>query len=206
MPSTLRLLPLLALPLIIIGCSSAPYANETTARSLGQGNWSTQLGATGSTSGLGGVYARQGYGATQNWDIGIDAETTSRQAGVWTRYSFINQPENTSLALIGGMGYGSDGASDHVYNAYAGPILSYKFNRIFEVYTLARVNYISRFTEDDENTNDINFDHDYVYGSSALGANIWINEHIGLTADANILFDDDSASEPYANAGIIFRY
>jgi len=218
MKSALRFLPLFALPILITGCSSAPYANETTARSLGQGNWSTQVGATGSTSGLGGVYARQGYGATTNWDIGIDAETTSQQAGVWTRYSLINQPEGISLALIGGTGYGEDSvhiedsygntvkSDTDVYNFYAGPIVSYKIN-FFEVYTLARVNYLHRMGEHETNDfEEIHFTSDDAYGSAAVGSNIWVTDNIGLTADINAFFNDEEVSEPYANAGIIFRY
>lgn len=206
---------LLVLCAVLTGCSSAPYSNETTARSLGKNNWSTQFGATSALESFAGVYFRQGYGILDDWDLGVDAETTSRQMGVWTRYSFMNPvQEGFALALVGGAGAGSNqtynSESDStVYNAYLGPMMSYK-KSAFEGYTQIRANYLySSDTINDGNSFEEEFIYELFYGTYSLGGNIWFNKYIAFTADANIMFklgDEDPISDPYFNVGLLFRY
>ncbi len=208
-------IPVLLLSSLIVACSSAPFSNETTARSLGKGNWSSQFGATAAFEGFGGVYLRQGYGVFDAWDLGINAETTSAQMGLWTRYSFINPlDQGVALALIGGAGAGKntkifENQDSSVYNIYAGPILSYKA-QWFEAYTLLRANYVYGVERtDDQDEFEEEYIYDTFYGSYALGANFWFNHFIAFTADANILFkadSEDSVSDPYFNVGLLFRY
>lgn len=110
----------LTLSVFFISCAMAPLTTPKTARSLGEGNWEIDLGATPS-------YLSVNRGFSENLDMGL---TVENQLGLVFELSgksaFINRSEEGySLALFGGV-FTGDTLGGNSSEFRLGPVLSYK--------------------------------------------------------------------------------
>lgn len=201
--------------LILSGCVMAPLSNDVTARSLGQGNWSTNAGVI--FPGVGAAYIRQGYGVTNNLDVGVVGEAGfNNLVGGWGQYSLINQQHGLSVAIDGGAGGGQakgqlpDDTEQTTtgYYGYIGPIVSYK-TQYLEPYIALRANYVKLNNDiTPDNTEDLGFDYgnSQFSGTLTVGSTLWFNNHIGVTVSANGIASPQDGSAVYGNAGLVLRY
>jgi hypothetical protein len=200
---------------LFAGCVMPPLSNDVTARSLGKGNWSTTGGIIFPEVDV--AYIRQGYGVTDNLDVGVLGETgINNVVGGWGQYSIINQPEGFSFAIDGGAGGGqvkgkiSDGVNQTTtgYYGYIGPIVSYK-TQYLEPYVAARVNYLKLNNNITPNNAD-DFGMDFVgsqcSGILTVGTTLWFNNYFGVTVSANGLATPHDGFAAYGNAGLVLRY
>ena len=116
-------------------CSVAPMMTTRNARPLGEGQNKIQISPGIPVLGI--SYER---GLSDKWDMGLAAESqlTPVFSG-FTKYSFVNKEEGTSVAASGGVFYGT-GFIDS-YGGYVGPILSWRKNW-FEFFVFPRYNYV----------------------------------------------------------------
>lgn len=218
-----RLIILCFLATLMAGCVMPPLSSSVTGRSNGRGNWSTQAGYSPQLAVL---YARQSYGVSDNFDLGLVGETgiANNIIGLWGQYSLLNQPVGWSVALNAGVGYGkiegetynADNKKDEedttsAYYAVIGPIMSYKSHYI-EPYLALHASYLHtdfssnvKLNHDDELN--ANLSDDEWYFQTALGTNLWFTDNIGLNISGNIwVTQQGDMSEPFLNAGFVFRY
>lgn len=177
-------------------------------RSLGKGNWDITGGSAvlyhydrEDKDDSGGAipipYIRVGLGMTNNFDMGAVVNPyPSETAGIWGKYSFVNQPEGLSFAVDGSFG-GSFGGYAYTY---VDPILSYKLNW-FEPYTLLRWNSIIGADESG-----------YIgYLQYTAGVNLWATQKFGININANLIHTFNTANTdaatimpPIVSVGLIY--
>ncbi len=179
-----------------ISCSIAPLTTPKTGRSLGEGNWEVDAGASPG-------YLSVNRGFSENFDAGLTAEM---QIGVNMelsgKYAFINNSENgTSLALFGGIYKGSVvGGSNTGFRL--GPVLSYK-SGWWEPYLVLTYNLgkwrwegLEDDSKSDKDNSLIDIDNAYKPGEEiatysymqfTLGMNFWVTKGFALNINTKYL-------------------
>lgn len=215
MKNTLAITVITSSSLLLSGCIMSPLSSDTTARSLGQGNWSTTGGVI--FPGVVAGYVRQGYGATDNLDVGVVGEAgINNLVGGWGQYSILNQPEGLSVAIDGGAGGGQAKGQLYTdvnqtttgYYGYVGPIVSYK-TEYLEPYLAARVNYLylnDKITAENAGDFGMNLAASQFSGTVTLGTTLWFNNHFGVTVSANGIAAPHDCSAVYGDGGVVLRY
>lgn len=210
-----KILSTIVIASALSGCVMAPLSSDYTARSNGAGNWSTNAGFMANA---GTAYARQSYGIGENFNVGGVIETGNNNIiGVNAKYAFINQSEGPALALLGGFGggrvHGSDapGESRTTNGLYfdVGPIVSYRANHL-EPYASVVFDYLHLSNHIKFKSGGVNFMNDDVrnnakYGKLTAGTNVWFNNNLGLTLNANYLVGNGH-SNPFFGIGFIAQY
>ncbi len=176
----LKIFFLNAVLVIMSGCAVAPFNSPTTARSLGQGNSEINFGLSPA------LFISGSMGLLEHFDVGASVELQFGIVGsAFAKYSFIDNPDRSSLALYAGIF-----AADAVANSKGfmiGPVYSYLSNS-FEPYLGMYFNYVD-FEKIDPNDNDIEDLNDVVdevvalnsggstyYLDTTVGFNYWISE------------------------------
>jgi hypothetical protein len=185
--------------ILIQACALAPIHGLNTARSVGIDKSETRVNVL--PIGIG--YTK---GVTENWDLGMQGEfqAITPLGSVYTRYSFINQPENFSIAGWTGAFYGLDQA--HSRGFFVGPIFSYK-KSWFEVFVAPRLNWVywSAWSTNPENTI-FRFEADKTklyYLQTSAGFNLSINERVSINLGAHFLTFIDPHSNSKNTTGIL---
>jgi hypothetical protein len=188
--------------LLFCSCSLAPFSNVSTAQSNGEGSLDVDFGAAAS-----GVtyYGRVGYGVSKNLDLGATLEVGALSAtGLWGKYSFINNKENFSAAVLAGAGSGNNTNFN-----YFGAVISYKFKKL-EPYYVGRYNTVSL------NDNNIELGDEFGdlvinalklnYITNTFGINIWLNKKWALNLNSTLLSDAQITNSTTALLGVGFKY
>ncbi len=179
-----------------ISCSIAPLTTPKTGRSLGEGHWEVDAGASP-------VYLSVNRGFSENFDAGL---TVEMQFGFNTelsgKYSFVNNSENgTSFALFGGIYTGNIfGGSNSGFRL--GPVLSYKSDW-WEPYLVLTYNlgkwHWEGFEDDSKSDKDNSFIDignaykpgeeiaTYSYMQFTLGMNFWFTKGFAFNVNAKYL-------------------
>lgn len=199
-PSTIKLIQILLVPFVFLGCVG-PLVMHETARTVGRTNHEF-AGGLGSQ----GYVLKWNYGLTKDLDIGIHWESLS--LGLRAKYSFKNQSHGWSFA--GAAGLGSSFGGQH---SYADIIASYK-NKKWEPYGAIR---IVKVSIDPIEFNDENGDEwfkttrsDFLYNQLILGSRYWFENKFYLSAELStvgsltddVSFEDGALAS--ANLGYIF--
>lgn len=189
--------------LLLSSCSLAPFAPNQSARSLGAGNSSVQMGSANANT-----YIQASAGLSDNIDLGYTMEfgdlfTTS---GLFTKYSFINNDTGPSLALEAGWG-----ALDTASHSYIGPIFSLAFNESVEFFISARYNWATTEEQDLEVGDKIGRleveKNNFSYILAHSGINLWASENIGISLFASYGIGEEITwhEGPAMGAALIFR-
>jgi hypothetical protein len=150
----------LTLVLISAGCSLAPMTTPRSAQTIGENKNRIEFLPLPV---LGVNYQR---GITPNLDAGFALEQQlAPLASGFFKYAFINQPENFSLAALGGVFYGSGLVESKGF--YLGPITSYR-KKWFEVYFHPRYNYVQWDGSDLSNDEDDSLVIDIIKSASKV--------------------------------------
>lgn len=102
--------------LLLSSCSFAPLSPRVDAASIGKHNVKLESNVA-PTASFGAI-----YGVTDDLDIALEVEQLGL-GSVWSRYSFINNPEGFSLAGNAGVFYGA-GSNNESNGWYAGIVAS----------------------------------------------------------------------------------
>lgn len=168
-------------------CSLAPFSATNSARSLGVGKASAELGNANSS-----YFIRAQGGISQNVDVGYVMEFGSgfTTSGVFAKLAFINNPVGPSLAFEGG--YGNAENSSHQYGGLIGSIA---FTESFETFLNARYNWVSTDDQDielDERVGHMLIEADELkYLLVSGGFNVWFNQSMGLSIYGSYAYGDD---------------
>jgi hypothetical protein len=134
---------------LICGCSLAPISTPRSAQSLGKNK--NKIEVMPIIPVLGFNYQR---GISENLDLGFSIEQQlAPVASGFFKYSFINQPQDFSLASTGGLFYGS--GIVNTKGLHLGLITSYR-KKWFEAFLYPRYNHLqwdgSNLTSDQEDS------------------------------------------------------
>lgn len=169
------------------GCSLAPFSPTNSARSLGTGNASAEMGNANSN-----YFIRTSFGLAEQLDLGYVMEFGSgfTTSGLFGKYAFINNPTGFSAAAEGG--YGGTETSTYYY---AGGIASLAFNESFEVFINARYNQVETYQADLEvgdAVGNLTLDsYEASYILATVGFNLWMSENFGLSLFGSQGFGED---------------
>tara|TARA_B100000925_G_scaffold262107_1_gene219226 strand:+ start:14291 stop:14893 length:603 start_codon:yes stop_codon:yes gene_type:complete len=186
-------------------CSLAPVVSEKTARTLGDGNWETNVGMSPAVS----VTVGRGFGESLDLHFSYESQIVPI-VEVGGKFSIIQNNEGLSFSLFGG-GF-TDGGSSSGY--YAGPVVSFKKNWI-EFYGLAKYNNVTweadASTDDDDSVFNFNLsiNQNFDYWLAVAGVNFWFNEGFGLNINGKRFFIDDASEDGeriIPSLHLLFRY
>jgi len=196
---------LLIFVITLSSCSLAPVVSEKTARSLGGGNWETNVGLSPALN----LTVGRGFGDNFDLHVSVESQIVSL-VDVGAKYAILNNREGLSLAVFGGAF--SDVANSSGY--YAGPILSYK-SGWFELYTLSKYNNVTwkadESTENDDSVFDFKLTEDqtFNYWQAVVGMNLWFADGFGINVNGKKLFIENSSEdgdELIPSLHFLFRY
>lgn len=191
---------------ILQSCSLAPFSNNHSARTIGKHNISIQGGGNLFERDEAFPFARIGYGARDNFDIGLVSEfqISDLLIGGWLKYAFLNDPEGFACSVEASGGGGLWGGQYF----YIGPSIGYKLNW-WEPYLTVRYNYAKY-------GNDVYIDLGWLgshafstrqslqYGLVTLGNTLWATDWLGLNINVNGAFGNIKAG--YVGAGIVLVF
>lgn len=181
----------LVLLFIFGACSLAPVVSEKTARTLGDGNWETNLGLSPAVS----LTVGRGFGSNVDLHISYESQIIPI-IEIGGKFALINNKDGIAFSLFGG-GF-TDGANSSGY--YLGPVVSYKKDWI-EFYGLAKYNNVTweadASTDDDDSVFDFNLsiNQNFDYWLAVAGVNFWFDEAFGLNINGKRFFIDETSDE-----------
>jgi hypothetical protein len=203
------------LPVFLTACIPFPVSQDTSAHTVGKGNWGTAVGV----SQIDTAYVRQTYGVDANNDVGLIAEAQRHGgvAGISAKHAFLNQERGYSFAVDGTAGYSFFKSTDDLFGDHTttkshgpfftlGPILSYR-TEYLDSFASVHAN-VFRLKSRETYENEPHLEHSHasdVMGTASIGSTLWFNQHIGLMGSANLLFDNEMA-EPFLTVGFSFKY
>lgn len=186
------------------GCSFAPFSSSQSAHTIEKEAVSFQGGVALNGSA---PYARFGYGATENLELGLLSEFHFADfvTGLTAKYGFLNNKEQgPSFSVETSVG----GGNSSTY-AYVAPTIGYKKNK-WDTYFSARYNYTHIGSDDFEldlgSLGKVNL-HEKTslkYVTTTLGNTYWINKNFGLNINANYVIG--SIDGFYAGAGFVYVF
>ncbi|MCB0415008.1 MAG: hypothetical protein KDD50_11785 [Bdellovibrionales bacterium] len=162
--------------LLFSGCALGPILSHDNGRSLGDSNGSIGLNVTNQ-----GYYAlKASYGFDENLDIGVELEALA--LGLRGKYSFINQENGYSTAVVGGLGTTLGGSYYYVQSAN-----SYRTGK-WEPFGSLRITKVSYSASDitDANTGDILTSYpasSFTYGTIFIGSKYHFSEKFNLSLE-----------------------
>ena len=164
----------------LFGCSLAPVVSEKTARTLGDGNWETNVGLSPAPS----ITIGRGFGESVDLHLSIESQIVPL-IDIGGKFSITQRKEGVSFSIFAG-GF-SDTSSSSGF--YAGPIISLK-SKWFEVYALGKYNNVTWKASEKEQAKDsvfdfsLNSDQNFDYWLAVVGINLWFNDGVGLNLNA----------------------
>ena len=182
----MKLLLLLALSYFLTGCSTAPFAPTTSARSYGAGNLQSEIGNNNST-----YHLKFGFGVTENFDAGFVMEFGEiSTSALFFKYAFLNNKVGPSMGFE--FGYGSTETTQFYY---AGLNASLAFSEFFELWFSGRINQVSTAEEDiEKDTFHGNIKltaYELTYFQSSAGFSVWLTPNTGFSLYATYFKGDD---------------
>lgn len=188
-----------------VSCSLAPVVSEKTARTLGHGNWETNIGLSPAPS----ITIGRGFGDSFDLHFSYESQLVPL-VEVGGKFALAQNKEGLSLAVFGG-GF-TDGNNSTGY--YAGPIFSMK-NGWFEFYALGKYNSVTWTADASTEVEDsvFNFslteDQTFDYWLATIGINLWFNDGFGLNINGKKFFLDNASDEGdklIPSAHFLFRF
>lgn len=180
---------------ILCACSIAPFNNANSGRSLGEGNQQLRFSAIP----LGLAYE---HGVTGNTDVSVAVEQQFAPVfSLSAKYSIINQPTGSALALMAG-GFYSDVYGDiTAQGGFLGAAYSYRKNKA-EFFLSPRYNQVywevaDKYKGDNNSLWFYNFEdgkHDLGYGQINTGMNYWMDKSTAVNVSVYCLFASGEGS------------
>ena len=189
---------------ICSACSLAPVVSEKTARTLGNGNWETNVGLSPAAN----ITIGRGFG--NNFDLHFSYENQLVPlVEVGGKFALFQNKEGLSFSLFGG-GFSAGNSTGY----YAGPIVSMK-KGWFEFYTLAKYNNVTWKADDSTEADDSVFDfslsedQNFDYWLAVIGVNFWFSDGFGLNLNGKKFFMDNASDDGdrlIPSAHFLFRF
>ena len=201
---------------MIESCALAPFSSPKSAQSLGPDKEEIDIGI------LSLPYVQYTSGITENLDLGgAIGIQLGYDASIFAKYSIINEPLGSSVAIAGGIGVGYFLIPTRF--AYIGPVWSHHW-KSFEIVVHPRWNTVqwdeTTLEEEQQDVTDPNSTNDeedlileldggqLTYGQFHLGMYFWFTERFALSVSGIGFFGDEGtfSSGLLPESSLLFQF